>query len=109
MGVGVRNSSVTVAGSVGPGESKTEPRTSKWGAGSRRFLADLTPLLGSANHDPGSAQRRMDVGRAPIAVAPQHGNDAPNRTSNGCAMMGLCVGRNGIPLENLHKSSCYGG
>src|SRR5580700_6544204 len=28
MGAGVRNSSVTVAGSVGTGESKTEPRTS---------------------------------------------------------------------------------
>jgi hypothetical protein len=28
MGDGVRNSSVTVAGSVGTGESKTEPRTS---------------------------------------------------------------------------------
>jgi len=59
--------------------------------GRRRFLADRAPLLG-ASIARAQAQRRMDVGRAPITVAPQHGNDAPNRTSIGCAMVGLKMG-----------------
>jgi hypothetical protein len=39
--------------------------------GGRRFLADRAPLLG-ASIARAQAQRRMDVGRAPITVASQH-------------------------------------
>jgi hypothetical protein len=65
----------------------------------RRFLRDLASLLG-ASIARAQAQRRMDVGRAPITVAPQHGDDAPNRTSIGCAMVGLRMGKGELMPRN---------
>jgi hypothetical protein len=83
---------VLVFTGIGPAEEKggrVLPVKGWWGR--RRFLADRAPLLG-ASIARAQAQRRMDVGRAPITVAPQHGDDAPNRTSIGCAMVGLKMG-----------------
>jgi hypothetical protein len=50
----------------------------------------------------------MDVGRAPITVAPQHGDDAPNRTSIGCAMVGLKMSTGEPMPRNPQKVSCGG-